>query len=214
MSVYKSSDVVKFSCVDNSYDLQDLFTKINNLKKLWVDGTTDFDLIRYLSDMPKISRQGQIYNAFPKKAYALPNWSEMKTFFFNLILAANITTNFNKMYRCIPIQIKKKNVTNDIDATLITVNNFFAHFTKEIVISRYRDDQHILPKNNVVNIYRYSNAMLKHIPEKALKTFQNKLLYSKKAVSLKSDNGRKENNNELEKSTRDDRDFLSIYFGR
>ena len=138
----------------------------------------------------------------------------MKTFFFNLILAANITTNFNKMYLCIPIQIKKKNVTNDIDATLITVNNFFAHFTKEIVTSRYRDDQHILPTNNVVNIYGYSNVMLKHIPEKALKTFQNKLLYSKKAVSLKSDNGRKENNNELEKSTRDDRDFLSIYFGR
>ena len=164
--------------------------------------------------MPKISRQGQIQNAFPKKAYALPNWSEMKTFFFNLILAANITTNFNKMYRCIPIQIKKKNVTNDIDATLITVNNFFAHFIKEIVTSRYRDDQHILPTNNVVNIYRYSNTMLKHIPEKALKTFQDTLLYSEKAVSLKSDNDRKENNNELEKLTRDDRDFLSIYLGR
>ena len=164
--------------------------------------------------MPKISRQGQIQNAFPKKAYALPNWSEMKAFFFNLILAANITTNFNKMYRCIPIQIKKKNVTNDIDATLITVNNFFAHFIKEIVTSRYRDDQHILPINNVVNIYRYSNTMLKHIPEKALKTFEDTLLYSEKAVSLKSDNDRKENNNELEKLTRDDRDFLSIYLGR
>ena len=56
--------------------------------------------------------------------------------------------------------------------------------------------------------------MLKHIPEKALKTFQDTLLYSEKAVSLKSDNDRKENNNELEKLTRDDRDFLSIYLGR
>ena len=109
---------------------------------------------------------------------------------------------------------KKNNVTNDIDATLITVNNFFAHFIKEIVTSRYRDDQHILPTNNVVNIYRYSNTMLKHIPEKALKTFEDTLLYSEKAVSLKSDNDRKENNNELEKLTRDDRDFLSIYLGR
>ena len=48
------------------------------------------------------------------------------------------------------------------------------------------------------------------MPEKALKTFQNTLLYSEKAVSPKNDS---ENNNELEKLTRNDRDFLSIYFG-
>ena len=53
---------------------------------------------------------------------------------------------------------------------LITVNNFFAHFIKEIDILKYGDNQRILLTNNVVGIYRYSNAMLKHIPEKALKT--------------------------------------------
>ena len=71
-SINPLNDVVKFSGVDSSYDLRDPFRKINNLK-LWVDGTADFDLIRYLSDVAKISRQGQIYNAFSKKAYALPS---------------------------------------------------------------------------------------------------------------------------------------------
>ena len=42
--------------------------------------------------------------------------------------------------------------------------------------------------------------MLKHMPEKAIKTFQNALLYSKKAVGLKEDNDRRQNNNnELKK---------------
>ena len=42
--------------------------------------------------------------------------------------------------------------------------------------------------------------MLKHMPEKALETFQNTLLYSKKAVALKDDNNRRKNNdNNLKK---------------
>ena len=116
----------------------------------------DFDLIRYLPGMAKISRQGQIYNTLPKRAYASPNWSDVKTFEFNFILAANTATKFKNMYLCITMQIKKKNnVPNNIDATLITVNNLFTHFMKEIDTLRYGDDQHILPTNNVVNIYKY-----------------------------------------------------------
>ena len=57
------NDDVKVSSVDNSSDLQDVFTKIDKLKKLCDDGTMDFDLIKYLPGMAKISRQGQIYNS-------------------------------------------------------------------------------------------------------------------------------------------------------
>lgn len=67
----------------------------------------DFDLIIYLPGMAKILRQGQIYNALPKKTYTSPNWSDMKTFEFNVILAANTAIYFNNMYLCIPMQIKK-----------------------------------------------------------------------------------------------------------
>ena len=60
--------------------------------------------------MAKILRQGKIYNALPKKAYASPNWSDMNTFEINLILAANTATNVKNMYLltiCIPMDIKK-----------------------------------------------------------------------------------------------------------
>ena len=42
----------------------------------------------------------------------------------------------------------------------------------------------ILPLTNTVEIYKYSNAILKQMEEDALKNFQNDLFYSNKKVSL------------------------------
>ena len=72
---------------------------------------------------------------------------------------------------------------NDIDDSLITVNNFFAHFIKEISITRYGNDKQLMSTFSSYEIYQYSDAMLKHLPEKALRKLQNVLLYSKKKVS-------------------------------
>ena len=79
---------------------------------------------------------------------------------------------------------KKSNVANDIDDDLITVNKFFAHFVKEVHIKRYGDDKRILPTNNTVNIYRYSDAILKHMLNDSLKTYDETLFDSKKAFKL------------------------------
>lgn len=65
--------------VDSSSHLKDVFTEIDKLGKLWKDKTMDFDMIRYLPGMGKISRQGHIYDALPKKAYASPNYVDKKT---------------------------------------------------------------------------------------------------------------------------------------
>ena len=72
------------------------------------------------------------------------------------------------------------NNNNDIAAGVITVNNFFAYLIKEIYIKWYGDIL-ILPLTYKVSIYRYSDEMLKHMPEKALKTIENDLRYSKKS---------------------------------
>ena len=66
----------------------------------------------------------------------------------------------------------------------MTVNSFFAHFVKEIDIRRYDDNLRILPTNNTVEIYRYSDAMLKHMPDGSLKPYDETLLCNKKAVKL------------------------------
>ena len=65
------------------------------------------------------------------------------------------------------------------------VNNFFTHWIKDVNIRRYGDDIAVLSVNKTMDIYRYSDAMLKHLPDKALATFQKNLLYSKKPVITK-----------------------------
>ena len=90
---------------------------------------------------------------------------------------------------------QKKKSALAIDADMITVNNFFAHWIREISIKRYGDDISILPLNNVIEIYRYSEAMLKYLSEKSPETFQNELLYNNKSFILKEGtNDRRENN--------------------
>ena len=68
------------------------------------------------------------------------------------------------------MKIKKSSDINaDIDATLITVNNFFAHWIKEISITKYGTNKELTPTTTPQEIYQYSNAMLKHLPQKSLK---------------------------------------------
>lgn len=66
-------------------------------------------------------------------------------------------------------------VANDIDANMITVNDFFAYWIKEKDIAKYGDNLQIVPINTT-DIYRYSDAVLKNVPQKSL-------LYSKKMLS-------------------------------
>ena len=53
------------------------------------------------------------------------------------------------------------------------------------------DNTPILPTTNTVDIYKYSDAILKHIPKNALAIIQNDLLYSKKKVKLPDDEDRR-----------------------
>ena len=65
--------------------------------------------------------------------------------------------NFRNVHLVFPMKIRKSSDNNDnLDVTLITVNNFFAHWIKEIDIKRYGDDISILPLTNTVEIYKYS----------------------------------------------------------
>ena len=59
---------------------------------------------------------------------------------------------------------------------MIKVNNFFAHWFKEVDIKRYGDDIPIFPLANTVDVYRYSGAIFKHMTEKVLKIFEDFVL--------------------------------------
>ena len=55
---------------------------------------------------------------------------------------------------------------------MITVNNFLAHWIKEIDIKCYGDDLQMLLTNNPTDIYWHLEAILKLMPKEVLKTFK------------------------------------------
>ena len=83
-----------------------------------------------------------------------------------------------------------------MDANMVIVNNFFGQWFTDIEIRRYPDDMMILPTNNSVDIYQYSNAYLpeKYLPEKSVKKLLKNMLYSNKPVYLVKDADRRPNN--------------------
>ena len=81
----------------------------------------------------------------------------------------------------------------------MTVNNFFGNWFTDNDIRRYPDDKRILPTNNSLDIYQYSNAQLKYLPEKSVKTLLKTMLYSNKPVYLDADVDRRPNNNDDDK---------------
>ena len=131
--------------------------------------------------MSKVMYQRQIDWIQTKKAYAASTYTDNQILAFNIELTKNHYINFSNIVICFPIMIRKyTNKAQAIDGDLITVNDFFAHLIKNITIKRYGDDAAILPINTLMDIYRYSEAMLKRLSDNVLGTFQHELVYSEK----------------------------------
>ena len=75
------------------------------------------------------------------------------------------------------------------------VNKLFGHWFNDIDILRYPDDVRLLPTNNSVDIYQYSNAQMKYLPEKSVKKLLTTMLYSNKPVYLEKNTDRRPHNN-------------------
>ena len=91
---------------------------------------------------------------------------------------------------------KKANKTAQIDKDTVTINNFFGYWFTDIDIRRYIDNMRMLPINNSVDIYQYSNTKLKYLSQKAALTFFKTFLYCNKPVYLDTDFDRRPNNDE------------------
>ena len=178
-------DTVGVDAVDYTADFDGLYKRENNLKKFYKTGSVRENLIRYIPGLAKPIYQGQISGAVEKKAYADDTCRDLKIATFNIQLSANQYMNFHNVHLVFPLRIKKKtDVANDIDDNEIPVNNFFAHWIKEIDIKCYGDDLPILPLTNTIDIYKYSDAKLKHVEDDAPEVLLYDLLYSKKKVKL------------------------------
>ena len=177
--------MVGVSAVDYSADFDHLFKKSENLEKIFETRKASGELVRYLPGLTKPLYQGQLKGTNERKAFADNTYKDLKVAEYTIQLSNNEYMNFHNVHLVFPMKIKKKsNVANDILADEITVNNFFAHWIKEIDNKRLGDDISILPTTNTIPIYRYSDRLLKHMPKDSLAIIENNLLYSKKKVKL------------------------------
>ena len=104
----------------------------------------------------KVGFQGQLHSAETKRKYADDTYKNKKVIEFNVQLMKEHYANFQKVHLCFPLNLKSAaNNDNNIAAGLITVNNFFANWIKEIDIERYGDVIPILPLTNTDDVYQY-----------------------------------------------------------
>ena len=125
------NDVSAVSSIDNTSNLKDVFGKVDKLGDLWDKGTDDASLIRYIPCLRNVSRQGKIFNIIPKTACATSTYTDKKTLEFTIELAANTHNKYSSMCIVLPIQIKNSTYKKT-NVNVITVNNFFCYWLKEI----------------------------------------------------------------------------------
>ena len=172
-------DAAGVSSIDFSADIDNLIEKLDKLSTLYDSGRMDKDVMKYIPGMAHVSYQGQIDFIDTKRTYAASTY--MQQIEFNLEVINNHYINFSNMVLCLPIAFRKRtNKAAAIDATMIQVNNFFAHWIKDVTVKRYNDDIAVLPINTTLDTYRYSESMLKHMPKDALATFQKNYYIAKR----------------------------------
>ena len=159
---------------------------MKKLKRLIDTGKYDANIARYIPGTLELAYQGRLDDIKTMEQVANPSYKDLETFDFQLLLDKNLYTNLNSVHFFFPIKLKKKksDVNGDIGTDLITVNNFFAHWIKEISITKYGTNKELTATTTLQEIYQYSDGMLQHLPAKSLKVIENDLLYSKEKVVI------------------------------
>ena len=103
-------------------------------------------MLRYIPGLEKVGYQGQLHSAETKRKYADDTHKSKKGTDLNVQPTKGNYTNSQNVHLCFPLKFKlAADNDNGIATGLITVNNFFAHWIKEVDIKRYSNDISILP---------------------------------------------------------------------
>ena len=88
-------------------------------------GKYDADLAKYIPGLLDLAIQGMLDDIDAREKVAHPSYKDKEQLDFQILLTENYYVNPSNIHICSPIEIKKKSDnTADIDADLITVNNF------------------------------------------------------------------------------------------
>ena len=118
--------------------------KVQKIRGLINIGKYDADLAKYISGRMDLAIQGMLDDIDTREKVAHPSYKDKEQLDFQILLTENYYVNPANIHICFPIKMKKKSNNNsDIDDDLITVNNFFAHWVKEVSITKYGSDKRV-----------------------------------------------------------------------
>ena len=90
--------------------------------------------------------QGMLDDIDTRGKVAHSSHTDMEELDFQILLTDNYYVNPLSIHICFAIKIKKStNNSSDIDSDIITVNNIFAHFIKEISVTKSGSDKQLIP---------------------------------------------------------------------
>lgn len=150
-------------------DFDSVLKKLDKLKIFYDKGKTDTDLLWYISGLSKIFHQGQIDNVMSKKTYDGSTYTDKHILEFSINLKKKIITlTFQACYYFYYHDQKKITCSGSNWCWHDNSKQLFCTLDKRHFYEKIWKCLTILPLDNVIEVYRYSKAMLKHLPQKSL----------------------------------------------
>ena len=147
-------------------DFDNANLKVEKTRRLTEHGTYDADIASYITGTLDLVIQGMIEKIKTIEHPTDLSYRDKETLDSELILDKNYYTNLKSLRICFPIRFRKlSNAALDLDPNLLPVNNFFAHWIKEIDVTKNGMNKSLIPTTNPQEVYRYSDAMLKNLPK-------------------------------------------------
>ena len=136
------NDARRSTAIDRTTsNYNDAKEKVQKIRDLTNMGKYHADLAKYIPGLMDLAIQGMLDDIDTREKVAHLYYKDKEQLDFQILLSENYYVNPSNIHFCFPIKIKKKSSnTSDIDGDLITVNNFYAHWVKEISITKYGSD--------------------------------------------------------------------------
>ena len=115
--------------------------KVNKIRRL-----IERDIARYIPGTLDLVFQGMIEKIMTIEQTVETTYSDKEILDFELILDNNYYTNLKIIHLCFPIRFRKlSNAAHNLDADIYPVNNFLAHWIREIDITKYGTNKSLIP---------------------------------------------------------------------
>ena len=125
LSLDPLKDIAKVDKVNYLANFDNLYSKMDDLDKLFKTRKVSYNMLRYIPGFAKVGYQSQLHLTETKRKYADDTYKNKKVIEFNVQLMKGHYTSFQNVHLCFLLRFKlaANNVSN-ITAGFITVHNF------------------------------------------------------------------------------------------